>query len=119
MKSTRFRPILLCFFVAALPVSVWGQPVHSSSQPAQAAGDFNAYCAVCHGADGTGSPTGKSLNAPNLRSAAVQKQSSATLAGYIREGKEQMPAFGNQLTAGQIKAQVAYVRWLAHHKASQ
>lgn len=118
MKAIFFCSAVLSSLVLAFSFPALAQSAHYSSQSA-GAGVFNAYCAVCHGVDGTGSPTGKSLNAPNLRSAAVQKQSSAALARYIREGKDRMPSFKSQLTSQQIAEQAAYIRWLAHHKVSQ
>jgi mono/diheme cytochrome c family protein len=119
MKSIHLQPIFLGFLFTALSVSVLGQSTHSSRPPAQAADTFNSYCAVCHGPDGTGSSTGKALNAPNLRSAAVQKQSNAALVRFIREGKEPMPPFKGQLTDEQIAEAAAYVHWLGRHKARQ
>lgn len=116
--NVRSRLAMLTF-IAAFSLPALASSGRSSSQPPKGATDFNANCAMCHGPDGTGTATGKSLNAPNLRSAAVQKQSSATLARYIREGKDQMPSFKSQLTSEQIAAEVAYVRWLAHHKVSE
>ena len=41
---------------------------------------FKSNCASCHGTDGAGTPLGKSMNAPDLRSAEVQKHSDAELA---------------------------------------
>ena len=48
---------------------------------------FRTKCAMCHGADGSGSEVGKSLNVPDLRSPAVQKLSDAELAQVIATGK--------------------------------
>lgn len=92
----------------------FGQKTHPSTQDPNAAVNYNAYCAVCLGVDGTGSPTGKSLNAPDLRSGTIQKQSNAAIARFISEGKERMPAFKNQLTHQQIMDEVFYVRSLRH-----
>lgn len=78
---------------------------------------FTANCEVCHGADGTGSnPTGKALNAANLTSANVQKQSNVQLARFISEGRGAMPSFKSQLTHRQIMNQVQYIRSLAKEK---
>lgn len=118
MMKVRFRLAIL-IFVAVFSLPALASSGRSSSQSPKGASDFNANCAMCHGPDGTGTATGKSLNAPNLRSATVQKQSSATLERFITEGKDSMPSFKSQLTAEQIKAEVAYVRWLAHHKVSE
>jgi len=94
------------------------QPAHPASHVAQGGTVFNGNCSICHGMDGTGSPTGKSLNVPDLRSRKVQALSNAALMGYIREGKGSMPAFKGELTAPQIAEVTTYVRWLAHHKVN-
>jgi mono/diheme cytochrome c family protein len=85
----------------------------ASSSPAKAddgATLFKTNCVVCHGADGTGTPTGKSLKAPDLHSDAVQKLTDKQITDQINDGKNNMPPFKGQLTAPQIKALVAYVR---------
>jgi mono/diheme cytochrome c family protein len=119
MKATRFLSLIFTAPVMAFSLSAWGQVGHTSHPSAAAAGVFNAYCAVCHGTDGTGSPTGKSLNAPDLRSAAVQRQSSAALERFIREGKDRMPSFKGQLTAEQIADEAAYIHSFGHRKTRQ
>jgi len=53
------------------------------------------------------------LNAADLRSAEVQKQSDAQLAQVISEGRKNMPSFSDSLTQDQIRALVAYIRRLA------
>jgi mono/diheme cytochrome c family protein len=53
------------------------------------------------------------MNAPDLRSAAVQKLPDAELAQGIANGKGGMPSFQGSLNAGQIQEIVAYVRTLA------
>ena len=83
-----------------------------ASSPAKAedgASLFKANCVVCHGADGSGTPTGKSLKAPDLRSDAVQKLTDAEIQAQIENGKNNMPPFKGTLNAAQIKALVAYV----------
>jgi len=84
------------------------------SSPAKAAEDgaalFKSNCVVCHGADGTGTPTGKSLKAPDLHSDAVQKLTDAQIAAQIENGKNNMPPFKGVLNADQVKALVVYVR---------
>ncbi|MGA9630635.1 MAG: cytochrome c [Candidatus Acidiferrales bacterium] len=86
----------------------------AASSPAKAAEDgaalFKSNCVVCHGADGTGTPTGKSLKAPDLHSEAVQKLTDAQIAAQIENGKNNMPPFKGVLNADQIKALVVYVR---------
>ena len=81
--------------------------------PAKAAEDgaalFKTNCVVCHGADGTGTPTGKALKAPDLHSDAVQKLTDAQIATQIEQGKNNMPPFP-ALKPEEVKALVAYVR---------
>ncbi|MDP9338962.1 MAG: cytochrome c [Acidobacteriota bacterium] len=74
---------------------------------------FKTKCAVCHGPDGTGSPTGKKLGARNLASAEVQSQSDAQLTDVITKGKNKMPAYDGKLKPDEFTALVAYVRELA------
>jgi cytochrome c6 len=86
----------------------------AASSPAKAADDgeslFKSNCVVCHGADGTGTPTGKALKAPDLHSDAVQKMTDPQITDQINNGKNNMPPFKSTLNAAQVKALVAYVR---------
>jgi cytochrome c6 len=86
----------------------------AAGSPAKAAEDgaalFKSNCVVCHGADGTGTPTGKALKAPDLHSEVVQKMTDKQIADQIADGKNNMPPFKGTLSADQIKALVAYVR---------
>jgi mono/diheme cytochrome c family protein len=79
---------------------------------AAAIATFKGKCAMCHGPDGAGSTVGKSMNVPDLRSAAVQKLPDAQLIQIISEGKGGMPPFKNSLSDDQIHSLVAYVRSL-------
>jgi cytochrome c6 len=70
-------------------------------------------CHTCHGADGSGStPTGKALQARDLRSEEVQKQTDAELADVITNGKGKMPAYKSSIDPEQIKELVSYIRRL-------
>ena len=71
---------------------------------------FNSTCASCHGQNGVPTAVGKSLNAPELGSAAVQKQTTAQLQQIISEGKGNMPPFKGSLSEAQINSLVIYVR---------
>lgn len=71
---------------------------------------YKSNCVVCHGADGTGTPTGKSLMAPDLHSDAVQKMTAAQMITQVSDGKNNMPPFKSTLTEEQIKDVVTYVR---------
>lgn len=71
---------------------------------------FKSTCVMCHGEDGTGTPTGKALKAPDLHSDAVQKMTDAQIVDQISNGKGNMPPFKNTLSKDQIQALVKYVR---------
>ncbi len=102
-------------FLLALVLSLLAASSPASSQDAAAgAGVYKAKCATCHGADGSGNtPVGKSLQVADLRSPDVQKKSDAELTQSINEGKGNMPAFKDALSADEIKSVLAYVRTLA------
>ena len=74
---------------------------------------FKAYCASCHGKDGSGTAVGKSLQAADLRSPEIQKKSDAELTQSISEGKGNMPAFKGNITDDEIHSALMYVRTLA------
>lgn len=115
-KSVNYRPAILTAFFAGL--------LYFSASVVQADGrangaastTFRTKCAMCHGPNGAGSEIGKSMNAPDLRSAAVQKLPDAALAQVIANGKGGMPSFKGSLDAGQIHDIVAYIRTLAAKK---
>lgn len=107
MKSLTFRMGLLTLlafgFIAISSASVMAQ---------DAAATFKAKCAMCHGADGKGSPTGLKMGAHDFTSADVQKQTDAQLTETITKGKGKMPAYDGKLKDTEIKDLVAYVRSL-------
>jgi cytochrome c6 len=90
------------FFVFALP---------TQAQDASAA-LYKSKCAACHGPDGSGSATGKTMGAHDLSSTDVQKMSDAELTTIITDGKNKMPAYGKSLKPDQIQGLVAYIRTL-------
>ena len=81
-----------------------------SAQAQDASATYKSKCAACHGADGTGSPTGKALKAPDLGSEAVQKMTIAQMEAQVSDGKNNMPPFKSTLSKEQIQGVVAYVR---------
>jgi mono/diheme cytochrome c family protein len=100
--------------------------VFAASAPAASAADnsnnlgkmaFETDCVACHGKDGAGTPTGKALMAPDLRSEAVQKLTDAQIEEQIENGKNNMPPFKDTLSKTQIRALVAYVRSFGNKKA--
>jgi cytochrome c6 len=106
----RARSVMVAFGVTtalALLALVAGSPAKAAEDGAAL---FKSNCVVCHGADGTGTPTGKALKAPDLHSEVVQKMTDKQIADQIADGKNNMPPFKGTLNADQIKALVAYVR---------
>jgi mono/diheme cytochrome c family protein len=80
---------------------------------ADAAADYKAKCATCHGPDGKGDTAmGKTMKVKDLGSAEVQKQSDADLTTIIEKGKKPMPGYEGKLTKEQIDSVVKYVRSL-------
>jgi mono/diheme cytochrome c family protein len=73
-------------------------------------------CASCHGESGRGDGTSRPPGAqpPDLTLAAYRgTRSDAELHKIIKEGRNMMPAFGEQLTDLGIDALVAHVRTLS------
>jgi len=66
---------------------------------------FEQKCAACHGSDGTAGIA----NAANLR---ITKLDSIAVVNTISKGKNNMPAFGSQLTPEEIKSIAGYVMTL-------
>jgi cytochrome c6 len=85
------------------------QAVAHNADDSAAAQSYKSNCVVCHGADGTGTPTGKSLKAPDLHSDAVQKMTDQQIEEQIANGKNNMPPFKSTLSKEQITALAAYV----------
>jgi cytochrome c6 len=88
--------------------------VLSLSAQAQSASEtlYKSKCAMCHGADGTGSSMGTKMGAHDFTTAAVQGMSDAELTDIITNGKSKMPKYGTSLKPEDIKGLVAYIRTL-------
>jgi cytochrome c553 len=96
-------------FVAALLSSA---PARAGVAP-DAAADYKAKCASCHGADGKGTtPVGKAMNLRDLSSADVQGQTDDQLYEIIAKGKGKMPGYEKSLGVEKCKEQVAFIRTL-------
>ena len=76
---------------------------------ADAAADYKAKCAMCHGADGAGKAA---MGTKDLGSADIQKMSDADLTAAITNGKGKMPAYKGKLTDAQVSDLVKYIRSL-------
>jgi cytochrome c6 len=112
MKLRAFRSVLLVLFFA---VPALTSSTRAADDPAAL---FKAKCAACHGPDGSGgTPTGKAMGTPDLRSDDVQKQTDAQLVESTTNGKgKKMPAYKGKLTDDQIKQLVGYIRELGKKK---
>lgn len=99
-------------FAAVVAFTILGSASRAAGKPADDVGaqTFKSNCVVCHGADGTGTATGKALKAADLNSADVQKMTVAQMITQVNDGKNNMPPFKNTLSPDQVKAVVAYVR---------
>jgi cytochrome c6 len=74
---------------------------------------YKAKCAMCHGADGSGStPAGKAMKAVPFSSPDLVKASDSDLIAATKSGKGKMPAYSGKLTDPQIKDVIAYIRTL-------
>jgi mono/diheme cytochrome c family protein len=74
---------------------------------------FQAHCARCHGSDGhANTPAGRETDADDLTTSKVKNMSATRMAQIIKNGKQDMPAFGKKLTAAQISGVVRYVKTL-------
>ena len=90
-----------------------------SLRAADAKANWDANCAQCHGKTGSAdTKMGKQLNAKDLTDPKVQaafsdaKATESIKNGVKENGKTTMKAFGDKLSADEIKALVAYVRTL-------
>jgi len=94
--------------------AVLGQPAAAAAATASAGGAtiFNASCSSCHGADGSGTPLGKSLKVRDLHAPEVRSMGAGALSEVITKGRGNMPAFGNKLSEADIAKLVKYVRTL-------
>lgn len=96
--------------LAALFLVLHCETALAAPQEQTGASTFNTSCASCHGRNGTPSAVGKSLNAPDLGSTAVQIRTDAELHQIIANGKGNMPPFKNRLSDAQIDALIAHIR---------
>jgi cytochrome c6 len=114
MASARinlFCGVMLTVLAASL--ALWSTPAAADD----AAANFKAKCAMCHGADGKGeTQVGKKMGIRDLTSPDVQKMSDDELTAITTKGKSKMPAYENKLSAAQIKDIVTYIRQLAKGK---
>jgi mono/diheme cytochrome c family protein len=108
--------VLLLLFVGLTFFVVSIVRADDSQNNAGTSSTFRAKCTMCHGPDGAGSQVGKTMNVPDLRSPAVQKQTDAELAQIISDGKGGMPSFKSSLSEDQIHGLVTHIRSFAQKK---
>jgi cytochrome c6 len=108
--------ILLVLFVGLTLFVVSIVRANPVPDGAASSATFRTKCAMCHGANGSGSEVGKSMNVPDLRSPVVQQLPDAELAQVIANGKGGMPSFKNSLSEDQIHSLVAHIRSLHQKK---
>jgi len=112
ISLSRKASVLVLLFVFAVSLT---STARAEQNPAPGQAAFKSSCSLCHGPDGAGhTPTGKSLQIPDLRSADVQKHTDDEMADSISKGRPgRMPAFGTKMNNEQIQTLVKYIRMLA------
>ena len=108
----RLKIVVVCLFVLTFVFScAKKEPKQLSVQQSirVEASFFRSNCVVCHGkeADG-GELAGKAV--PSLRTGEAVQKSDAELYEQIANGKNGMPPFKYQLTEGQIRNIVRFIR---------
>lgn len=74
---------------------------------------YKTKCAMCHGADGKAeTPAGRAMGAISFKTPDMVKLTSAEMFAAVKNGKAKMPAYGGQLSDGQIHELVTYIRSL-------
>ncbi len=102
MRSLRIGVLSLLAASLAVPVL------------AQSGADlYKTRCAMCHGADGkAATPAGKAMQAIPFQAPQMVKLTNEEMFASIKNGKAKMPAYGSQLSDGQIHELVTYIRTL-------
>jgi len=107
---------LITFLLFHLTGMAGAQRGTTKSHAADMADLFRNNCARCHGADGRGdTPLGQQHNTPDLTDAEWWHKNSAiagtrSLTTIVRQGKGDMPAFGEKLKPNEISGLVKYMR---------
>lgn len=105
------RPIIYAIGVATMSILVLAAPQKDKS--GQGEQIFQEQCAGCHGPDGRAqTDMGKSLQAADLTSDAVQHLSASAITKQVQKGKGKMPGFEGKLSDDEIKAVATYVQGL-------
>jgi mono/diheme cytochrome c family protein len=88
-------------------VFVFSLPAHTQNASETL---YKSKCVACHGADGSGTATGKKMGTHDFTTTEVQNMSDAELADAISNGKNKMPKYGASLKPADINGLVAYIR---------
>ncbi|HZI20520.1 MAG TPA: cytochrome c [Pyrinomonadaceae bacterium] len=87
----------------------------------QARSDYGNYCIRCHKENGNGGKfeldEGGAINVPSLRKHGL-KDSDEKLAGYIRDGHDDMPSFKDRLSNERINGLVKFIRVEFHGRTA-
>ena len=73
---------------------------------------FKKKCSVCHGPDGSVSPAGQKLGAPEKLGVKTAGLTPEQIATVVTKGKEKMKGFEGKLTEDEIKAVAAFAKTL-------
>ncbi len=101
----RLAGLQLCVLMLTLFIAAPGLAVAAELAPAQL---FEIHCAGCHAHGGNIVRWGKTLKLRALQR--NQVDSVAAIANLITNGKNNMSAFGDRLSAAEIEALAVYVR---------
>jgi mono/diheme cytochrome c family protein len=85
----------------------------STDEFARARTNFAKNCEGCHGPSGEGGTVtieGKRLRVPSLKAAHAVKHTDDELMKIVTNGEEEMPAFGDKISAEEITELVRFVR---------
>ena len=108
MKCLSFRVVLVTLLACGL-IAVWAMPAAAQD----AAATYKSKCAMCHGPDGKGSPTGQKMGTHDFASPEVKAETDAQLTEIITKGKGKMPPYGAKLKDTEVKDLITYIRSLA------
>ena len=110
-----FLFVFLLFHLTSIAGAL-AQRSTTKSHAADVADLFRNNCARCHGAEGRGdTPLGQTHNTPDFTDTEWWHKNSAitgtrSLTTIVRQGKGDMPAFGEKLKPHEISSLVKYVR---------
>jgi cytochrome c6 len=108
--SLNMKTIKMQVFATVTAIAIGFVLSLSAHAQSASAALYKSKCAACHGADGTGSATGKKMGAHDFTTADVQGMSDSELATIITSGKNKMPKYGASLKPEDINGLVAYIR---------